>query len=768
MSERITGTHHVTLLFIPNAGKTYVANLDYFIFNPYEAKVDMTELTGLAFQLDGKPLTEATQMNATRGKTTFAMSAEATYSPEDADFSVKWSSSRPDIATIDQTNGSINVLKDGDFTVTASVYSNNKLIESFTTPTLSNKFKISAFSNIEGEWASGFTTEKDKTPNAKKAVPAATGLSSNITNGFDYIGDVVDRSSMTINSVDFGRKGIESFMMNMALKSSNCGGTVTLYADNVDDAHKIGYLTATVSPDAPDNYNTYLPYTGVIEKSITGVHDIILTFSTPKTYVGNIDYLKFDELETSPSEGEDTVKPVITLLGDQTVTVDLGSDYSDDGATAMDDQDGDITDWIVTSYSWNGLPADEISTATEATYKVHYNVNDLAGNEADEVVRTVVIGTNNESDTVQPVITLLGDTAVYVENGAAYTDAGATAADDQDGDITNRLVTTITIAGKLAGAVNTVVAGTYKVHYNVQDAAGNMAAEVIRTVVVAAPMNNPGDFGNYDPDPGPNPNNETPAAPSTTIPVTQQPAGTQQLRLEDLKPEKAGTFTVQWSKKKETLLLPADVAHTVEEYGTLKLVKEQLSLELSGQTLRKLLADVGETAQKAQIRITATVADSELMKKGVKGATIPGAVLWTTASDVYSIKVEAVDQNGDAIDQATAVDNEKAVILTIKIRNIVEPELLGIYAIGMDGKPSYVGGQWSNGAITAEVPLGGQYAVLAYTRSFSDVNDNHWANPSLHGWRRSMSSTELTISDLILRLLSLGPSLPLCLCDCSG
>ncbi|AIQ43223.1 MULTISPECIES: S-layer homology domain-containing protein [unclassified Paenibacillus] len=717
-SERITGTHHVTLVFKPNAGKTYVGNLDYFVFHPYVAKADLTQLTGLAFRLDGKPLAADTLLNATQEKNTYTLSAEAAYLPADADYSIRWSSSRPDIAAINETTGLITVLKYGDFTVQASVYSNYKLFDSYTTPVLSTDYKISAFSYIEGEWASRFTPGKDKMPNAKKAAAAATGLSGNLTNGYNYIGDVVDSSSMTLGSVDFGSNGIQSFVMNMALKSSNCGGTVTLYADTVDDAHKIGYLTAAVAPDAPDNYNTYLLYTGTIEQSVTGVHDLILTFSTSKTYVGNIDYLIFEEIGNPPSQGEDTVKPVITLRGHNPVILEVGLEYSDAGALASDDRDGDITGRISTAYSWNGLPADGISTVTEATYNVHYNVSDLEGNAADEVVRTVIIAATAGPDTVKPAITLLGGATVEVENGAVYMDAGAVAADDRDGDITDRLVITITTADELIAAVNTGVAGTYKVHYNVQDTAGNAAAEVIRTVIVAAPVNNPGGEDH--------PNTESPAVSPTPTPVPRQPAGIQQLSRGDLKQEKAGSFSVQWSKEKETLLLPADVADAVEEGGTLKLMKEQLTLELSGQTLRKLLADAGEGAQEAQIRITATAADSELMKQAVERASIPGTVQWTAASEVFSIKVQATDHSGDPFAGASVLENGKA-LLTLKTGGVADPELLGVYSALAGGKPVYAGGQWSNGSITAEVLLEGQYAALAYTRSFEDVGGSHWA-----------------------------------------
>ncbi|MCB0469258.1 MAG: DUF5011 domain-containing protein, partial [Flavobacteriaceae bacterium] len=58
----------------------------------------------------------------------------------------------------------------------------------------------------------------------------------------------------------------------------------------------------------------------------------------------------------------------------------------------------------------------------------------------------------------------------------AYTELGATAVDNVDGDISANIV--------IGGSVNTSVVGTYQVTYNVSDTAGNAAVQVIRTVEV--------------------------------------------------------------------------------------------------------------------------------------------------------------------------------------------------------------------------------------------------------------------------------------------
>ena len=124
----------------------------------------------------------------------------------------------------------------------------------------------------------------------------------------------------------------------------------------------------------------------------------------------------------------DTTVPVITLLGDATVTIEVGSTYTDAGATATDNYDGDITSSIVT--------VSTVDVTTVGTYTVTYNVTDANGNVAVEVTRTV-----NVVDTTVPVITLLGDATVTIEVGSTYTDAGATATDNYDGDITSSIVT---------------------------------------------------------------------------------------------------------------------------------------------------------------------------------------------------------------------------------------------------------------------------------------------------------------------------------------
>jgi len=81
-------------------------------------------------------------------------------------------------------------------------------------------------------------------------------------------------------------------------------------------------------------------------------------------------------------------------------------------------------------------------------------------------------------DTTIPVITILGSNPVTVTLGNTYNDAGATASDNYDGDITANIVT--------VNNVDTNTVGNYTVTYNVDDSSGNSAIEKVRNVVVEA------------------------------------------------------------------------------------------------------------------------------------------------------------------------------------------------------------------------------------------------------------------------------------------
>ncbi len=100
--------------------------------------------------------------------------------------------------------------------------------------------------------------------------------------------------------------------------------------------------------------------------------------------VATIAFLFGATLLTSCSK-DDISKPVITLKGDANVTVVLNGTYTDAGATADDDKDGDLTSSITSNAS-----ATNPNVNLKGTYAVTYTVTDAAGNTATKD-RTVVV-----------------------------------------------------------------------------------------------------------------------------------------------------------------------------------------------------------------------------------------------------------------------------------------------------------------------------------------------------------------------------------------
>lgn len=170
----------------------------------------------------------------------------------------------------------------------------------------------------------------------------------------------------------------------------------------------------------------------------------------------------------------DLTPPVIVLLGDNPFNLTVGDVFVEPGYTATDDVDGEITDNVV-------IGGDAVNTAVVGAYQITYNVSDSSGNPAAQVVRIVNVEEPPPPDTTAPVIILSGSPTVNLLVGDTYTEEGATALDDVDGDISANIV----IGGDV---VDTSTPGTYIVTYNVSDNAGNPADEVTRTVIVAEPV----------------------------------------------------------------------------------------------------------------------------------------------------------------------------------------------------------------------------------------------------------------------------------------
>ena len=118
-------------------------------------------------------------------------------------------------------------------------------------------------------------------------------------------------------------------------------------------------------------------------------------------------------------------------------------------------------------------PTDLGDTAGNNTYSVRIKTDDGNGG----IFEKSFIISINDLDEVVPVINLLGDNPQILEVNTAYTELGATATDNINGNISGDIIID-------SSSVNMTTVGSYSVKYNVSDAAGNNATELIRIVNV--------------------------------------------------------------------------------------------------------------------------------------------------------------------------------------------------------------------------------------------------------------------------------------------
>lgn len=145
----------------------------------------------------------------------------------------------------------------------------------------------------------------------------------------------------------------------------------------------------------------------------------------------------------------DKTSPEIVLKGKEVENISYTKEYKEQGATASDNYDGDITDKIK-------IERKEIS---ENRIEIKYTVFDNAGNVSQ---KTRIV---NLIDDIAPSITLNGKEKISIIRGNSYKEQGAKAIDEKDGDLTDKI--------KIEGDVDTSKNGTYTITYKVSDSKGN-------------------------------------------------------------------------------------------------------------------------------------------------------------------------------------------------------------------------------------------------------------------------------------------------------
>lgn len=368
-------------------------------------------------------------------------------------------------------------------------------------------------------------------------------VDANSTNDDAFIDDVIvwgtlktdDTTTTSVNCdpVDFG-------------SSTTCTTTVTNTSDSSTPTGSVTFSTSGTG--------NFTPLTSCTLSGSSATSSCSVTYE-PTTYNSGSQTITADyggDSGFSSSTGNtsliinDVNDPVITLVGSSTINLNKGDTYTEQGATASDTEDGDLTGSITSSTAPSA-----VDTNTPGTYVITYSVSDNASHTAS-TTRTV-----NISDPGAPVFDPISDVTVEATGpaGATTTYPTLTATDDVDASssliiacnptsgslfalgtttvsctatdssssvgyasfyvaVQDTTAPTITLNGSstvslLVGddytelgatvddlvdgtstatiggdTVTTSTAGIYVVTYNATDTAGNAATEVTRTVMV--------------------------------------------------------------------------------------------------------------------------------------------------------------------------------------------------------------------------------------------------------------------------------------------
>jgi uncharacterized repeat protein (TIGR01451 family) len=215
-------------------------------------------------------------------------------------------------------------------------------------------------------------------------------------------------------------------------------------------------------PGGATSVNTSVAGTYIVTYTATdGTHS---STATRTVIVGTFPEDEVDQPGTA------NVPPTLTLNGDDQITIECGSAFTDPGAIAS--VCGSPVTVTVTGAANPNAPG---------VYTVTYSAS--ANGFTTEATRIVTV-----QDTVAPVITLNGANPMQVGFGTVFTDPGATASDGCAGDLTSSIVVT--------GSVDTNTVGFYALTYSVSDPSGHSDTKV-RTVEVL-PYNFTGFFSPID------------------------------------------------------------------------------------------------------------------------------------------------------------------------------------------------------------------------------------------------------------------------------
>ncbi|ERJ11895.1 immunoglobulin-like domain-containing protein [Haloplasma contractile] len=360
-------------------------------------------------------------------------------------------------ANVDTTNVDMNTV--GTFTVTYTVTdANGNTTTEYITITLVDTTKPTITGLQDQSYEVGSIE-----PNWLSGVTAMDNYDGSMTLTLDN----VDTTKVDMNTVG-------TFTVTYTVTDTNHNTTSQMITITITDTtapilsglQDLTFEVGSTEPDwlagvtANDNYD------GTIALTLDNVDRSNVDMNTVGTFT--VTYTVTDtngntSIDTIAITIEDTQKPVISGLVDQTYDPGAPEPNWLEGIIVTDNYDGTI------ELTLENVDTTQVDMNTIGTFTVTYTVSDTSGNTTIVAINVTI------EDMTPPIITLNGETELYIHLGTSYTEPGATAYDETDGDLTLNIM--------IEGTVDPNLVGTYTISYTVSDEALNLTT-VTRTIHV--------------------------------------------------------------------------------------------------------------------------------------------------------------------------------------------------------------------------------------------------------------------------------------------
>jgi len=261
--------------------------------------------------------------------------------------------------TVDNTGPSVvlsddhddSIVKNGDVVVITASFTEVNQVDEITTPTISIHTTLLV----------------DNAPMAKVSNLVWT-YTWNVPAGHDGTHTVSILAHDSVGNINSTATGKISYIID------NTAPTITL--NGVTPDIEVGGVYAELGATATDTVDGPFAATpsGSVNTAVVGSYTI--TYNATDV-VGN----HADPIERTVNV-VDTTLPVITLVGSNPAILEIHHDYINEGVSASDNYDGNLTDSVA-------VDASNINKDAVGSYTVAYNVFDANGNHAVQVTRTV-------------------------------------------------------------------------------------------------------------------------------------------------------------------------------------------------------------------------------------------------------------------------------------------------------------------------------------------------------------------------------------------